>query len=170
MPMKIENMVKPLIVCDHCDEHIEDAYLANVEWRRDDSAELFYLHKHCHDDFCKGERLMWMPLTDFLVFLQNNSGFCRSKQARAKVGLPELQVKDLRRHFAIDLAENGANMHDIQQVLGHASVATTERHYAQFSPKHSAKKILRVLQGGKAAEPEEETKRKQGEKVLRKVR
>ncbi len=61
-------------------------------------------------------------------------------------------------------------MHDIQQVLGHASVATTERHYAQFSPVHSAKKILRVLQGGKATEPEKETKRKQGEKVLRKVR
>jgi len=89
--------------------------------------------------------------------------------------LSEIQVKDLRRHFAIDLAENGANMHDIQQVLGHASVATTERHYAQFSPKHSAKKILRVLQGGKssklqAKEPEEETKRKQGEKVFRTVR
>jgi integrase len=102
---------------------------------------------------------------------------CRKpwEQAREKVGLPEIQVKDLRRHFAIDLAENGANMHDIQQVLGHASIATTERHYAQFSPKHSAKKILRVLQGGKssklqATEPEEETKRKQGEKVLRKVR
>jgi len=97
---------------------------------------------------------------------------CRKpwEQARAKVGLPELQVKDLRRHFAIDLAENGANMHDIQQVLGHASVATTERHYAQFSPVHSAKKILRVLQGGKAIEPGEETKRKQDEKVLREVR
>ena len=97
---------------------------------------------------------------------------CRKpwEQARAKVGLPELQVKDLRRHFAIDLAENGANMHDIQQVLGHASVATTERHYAQFSPVHSAKKILRVLQGGKATEPGEETKRKQGEKVFRQVR
>ena len=61
-------------------------------------------------------------------------------------------------------------MHDIQQVLGHASVATTERHYAQFSPKHSAKKILRVLQGGKATESEEETKRKQGEKAFRQVR
>ena len=40
-------------------------------------------------------------------------------------------------------------MHDIQQVLGHASVATTEKHYAQFSPKHSARKILKVLEGGK---------------------
>ena len=61
-------------------------------------------------------------------------------------------------------------MHDIQQVLAHDSVATTERHYAQFSPVHSAKKILRVLQGGKAIEPEEKPKRNQGEKVLFKVR
>jgi integrase len=79
---------------------------------------------------------------------------CRKpwEQAREKVGLPEIQIKDLRRHYAIELAENGADMHDIQQVLGHASVATTEKYYAQFSPKHSAKKILRVLEGGKSSE------------------
>ena len=41
-------------------------------------------------------------------------------------------------------------MRDIQQVLGHASVATTEQYYAQFSPNHSAKKILRVLQGSRS--------------------
>ena len=98
---------------------------------------------------------------------------CRKpwKGARAKAGIPEIQVKDLRRHFAINLAENGADMHDIQQVLGHASVATTEKHYAQFSPRHSAKKILRVLEGGKTwNQSEEETTRKQEEKLLRKVR
>lgn len=72
-------------------------------------------------------------------------------EARKKAGVPDLLMKDLRRHYAIKLAERGATMHDIQQVLGHASVATTEKHYAQFSPSHSAKKILRVLQGGKAS-------------------
>ena len=72
------------------------------------------------------------------------------EKARKAAGVPQLQVKDLRRHYAIKLAESGASMHDIQQVLGHASVATTERHYAQFSPEHSARKILRVLQGGKS--------------------
>ena len=41
-------------------------------------------------------------------------------EAREKAKLPQMQVKDLRRHFAIGLAENGADMHDIQQVLGHA--------------------------------------------------
>jgi len=79
---------------------------------------------------------------------------CRKpwEQARKKVGLPEIQVKDLRRHYAIELAEDGANMHDIQSVLGHASVVTTEKHYAQFSPEHSAKRILRVLEGGKRSD------------------
>lgn len=82
-----EGRCKPLFVCDHCDKQIEDAYLANVEWRREDSAELFYLHKSCSRDFCEGKRLAWMPLTDFLIFLQNNSGFCRNKQGAAKESL-----------------------------------------------------------------------------------
>ncbi len=67
-----------------------------------------------------------------------------------------------------NLAEDGADMHDIQQVLGHASVSTTEKHYAQFSPIHSAKKILRVLNGRKNDDVEE-TKRKQGNHLLSEV-
>ena len=84
---------------------------------------------------------------------------CRKawEKARESVELSELQVKDLRRHYAISLAENGADMHDIQQVLGHSSVTTTERHYAQFSPRHSARKILRVLEGGRSTGNKTET-------------
>lgn len=40
-------------------------------------------------------------------------------------------------------------MHDIKQSLGHSNVATTEKHYAHFSPDHSSRRILRVLEGGK---------------------
>ena len=79
-------------------------------------------------------------------------------EARTSAEVPELQVKDLRRLYAIKLAEADAEMHDIQQVLGHASVRTTERHYAQFSPRNSARKIFSVLQGNAV---EVETKRKQ---------
>ncbi len=95
---------------------------------------------------------------------------CRDawEKAREAANLPDLQVKDLRRHYAIKLAENGADMHDIQQVLGHTSVATTERYYAQFSPRHSAKKILKVLEGGRSKRgsrrSQPETKRKHGRK------
>ncbi len=80
-------MGKPLIVCDACDEQIEDAYSANVQWPRDESTELFYLHKSCSGDFRKGKRLAWMPLTDYFVLLQNNTGFCRSNQGPAKESL-----------------------------------------------------------------------------------
>jgi len=99
------------------------------------------------------------PYVFYNLKSKNRWSDCRKPwvEAREKVGLPGIQVKDLRRHYAIDLAENGADMHDIQQVLGHASVATTERHYAQFSPKHSAKKILRVLKGGRAEKKPNET-------------
>ena len=80
------------------------------------------------------------------------------KKHRSEAGVPELQVKDLRRLYAIKLAEADTEMHDIQQVLGHAGVRTTERHYAQFSPRKSARKIFRVLQGSAR---EMETKPKQ---------
>jgi integrase len=85
---------------------------------------------------------------------------CRKawEKARESVGFPHLQVKDLRRHSAAHLAENGADMHDIQQVLGHASVVTTEEHYAQFSPRHSARKVLRVLEGGNKTDTSVEMK------------
>ncbi len=73
-------------------------------------------------------------------------------QARDSANLNEVRMQDLRSHYAILLAENGADMHDIQQVLGHSSVSVTERHYAQFSPERSARRILRVLQGGKSEE------------------
>ena len=95
-------------------------------------------------------RLKTSPYVFYNLKTENRWNYCRKpwEEARKKVGLPEIRVKDLRRHYAIGLAEKGAAMHDIQQVLGHASVATTEKYYAQFSPHHSAKKILRVLQGG----------------------
>jgi len=51
-------------------------------------------------------------------------------------------------------------MHDIQQVLGHASVTTTEKHYAQFSPENSSKRILTVLEGGYKTDTHRRTQEK----------
>lgn len=39
-------------------------------------------------------------------------------------------------------------MHDIQSVLGHASISKTEGRYAHFSPEHTAKMTLGVLEDG----------------------
>ncbi|MBI4455479.1 MAG: tyrosine-type recombinase/integrase [Acidobacteria bacterium] len=68
-------------------------------------------------------------------------------EARKKAGLPWFQIKDLRRHYGIVLSESGAEMHVIQAVLGHSSVATTERYYAHFSPQYATRRALAVLEG-----------------------
>ncbi|MBI4454732.1 MAG: tyrosine-type recombinase/integrase [Acidobacteria bacterium] len=81
-------------------------------------------------------------------------------QARDEAGLPWFQIKDLRRHYGIVLSESGAEMHVIQAVLGHSSVATTEKYYAHFSPTFAARRALTVLEGrgrktgGTAHEPD----------------
>jgi len=95
------------------------------------------------------------PNTEY-VFYNPNTGErwydCRKPwlAARKAAGVPSLTVKDLRKAYGIKLAESGCPMHYIQAVLGHASVRTTERYYAVFSPQSAKKQVLRVLQGGKA--------------------
>jgi len=95
------------------------------------------------------------PKTEY-AFYNPNSGErwydCRKPwlAARQVAGVPLLTIKDLRKAYGIKLAESGCAMHYIQSVLGHASVRTTERYYAVFSPQSAKKQVLRVLQGGKA--------------------
>ncbi|MBI4455414.1 MAG: site-specific integrase [Acidobacteria bacterium] len=67
-------------------------------------------------------------------------------KAREAAGLGWLKMKDLRQYFAIDLAENGADMKDIQKVLGHSSVRTTEMYYAKYSPHSAARRVFTLLQ------------------------
>jgi integrase len=71
--------------------------------------------------------------------------------AREKAGFPWLRVRDLRPAFAVEVAEYGGDMHFLQSVLGHSSVAVTERHYAKFSPESAARATLKLIEGGRAA-------------------
>jgi site-specific recombinase XerD len=45
----------------------------------------------------------------------------------------------LRHSAAVWLAEDGHDMHEISQYLGHDDVKTTTRVYARFSPTHLRK-------------------------------
>jgi integrase len=69
--------------------------------------------------------------------------------ARIEAEFPWLLVKDLRRAYAIKLAERGCPMHYIQAMLGHYPVSLTEKYYAQFSPDSAGRAVLMVLEGGK---------------------
>ena len=59
--------------------------------------------------------------------------FCAWNTARIKAGLPEVRIHDLRHSFASFLINNGRSLYEVQKILGHTQVKTTQRyaHLAQ---------------------------------------
>ncbi len=66
-----------------------------------------------------------------------------------RVGLPRYTPHALRRGIAQDAHEAGASIEDVQHMLGHESVKTTER-YLRWSPVR-ARKALRLVETGGTA-------------------
>lgn len=48
--------------------------------------------------------------------------------ARRLAGLPEVRIHDLRHTFASTLVNNGVSLYEVQKLLGHAHIRTTERY------------------------------------------
>jgi integrase len=61
--------------------------------------------------------------------------FASWKIARAAAGLPDLRIHDLRHSYASTLVNNGVSLYDVQKLLGHSSIKTTQR-YAHLSAEH----------------------------------
>ena len=53
---------------------------------------------------------------------------------RAKAGLPQLRVHDLRHQYASFLANSGRTLYEVQQILGHSDPSVTQR-YAHLSSR-----------------------------------
>ncbi|NYT60620.1 tyrosine-type recombinase/integrase [Alcaligenaceae bacterium] len=51
---------------------------------------------------------------------------------RIRAGLPEVRIHDLRHSFASFLINNGRSLYEVQKILGHTQVRTTQR-YAHLS-------------------------------------
>jgi integrase/recombinase XerD len=69
------------------------------------------------------------------------TSFYRLLRQQADKGVTPFRFHDLRHAFAVDYLKAGGSIYDLQQHLGHTSVATTEI-YLQFlsgSQKHAAK-------------------------------
>ncbi len=60
------------------------------------------------------------------------------------------QFWHLRPTFATDLSERGLESHMMQDLLGHSTVAVTERFYLKRRQRAACRAALRVLEGRKA--------------------
>ena len=47
-----------------------------------------------------------------------------------RLEIPDARFHDLRRTFGYNLIKQGMPIYQVSKLLGHASVTTTERHYA----------------------------------------
>jgi len=52
--------------------------------------------------------------------------------ARKRAGLPDVRLHDLRHSFASFLINNGRSIYEVQKILGHTQISTTQR-YAHLS-------------------------------------
>jgi len=80
------------------------------------------------------------------------------KPAAAQIGLPDLQVHDLRRTAATMLVSNGTPDKVIQERLGHADIRTTMNLYAQGTEKAHTEAV-RAIEGLLAFDPTEKKKK-----------
>lgn len=67
--------------------------------------------------------------------------------ARKRAGLPEVRIHDLRHSFASFLINNGRSLYEVQKILGHTQVRTTQRyaHLAQETLLEAANTAVNAL-------------------------
>jgi integrase len=61
-----------------------------------------------------------------------NTVFCSWNTARKQAGMPDLRMHDLRHSFASFLVNAGRSLYEVQNILGHSQLNTTQR-YAHLS-------------------------------------
>ena len=87
-----------------------------------------YLKKHQIRDFLWGKTLNGEPPTTHTLRK-------RLKRAFSRAGFTDFYPHALRHSFATNLQKNGASVAEIKEMMGHSSVATTERYLHGFDGK-----------------------------------
>lgn len=67
--------------------------------------------------------------------------------ARKKAGLPDVRIHDLRHSFASFLVNSGRSLYEVQKILGHTQVKTTQRyaHLSQDALVSAANEVGKII-------------------------
>ena len=82
---------------------------------------------------------------DSVVGLKETAIYRRVKIYVAKIGRPDIHPHDLRHSFATRLLESGASIREVQELLGHNDLGTTEV-YIGVTGEHLQDAISRLNQ------------------------
>lgn len=116
--------------------------LLNARW-----TDLDYQNKIWTIPFSKSGKPRYVPLTDpvleildsidkkfDLIFANPKTGkkyesiFYSWNQARKRAGLSDFRIHDLRHSYASFLVNSGRSLYEVQKLLGHSSIAMTQRY------------------------------------------
>lgn len=81
-----------------------------------------------------------------------NNVYCSWNTARKKAGLSDVRIHDLRHSFASFLVNSGRSLYEVQKILGHTQIKTTQRyaHLANDTLLDAANLVSRMVPLGQA--------------------
>lgn len=73
--------------------------------------------------------------------------YCSWNTARKQAGLPDVRMHDLRHSFASFLVNNGRSLYEVQKILGHTQIKTTQRyaHLANDTLLDAANQVSKLV-------------------------
>lgn len=103
--------------------------------------------------FIVGVMRQWKEQTsgEGLVFESPEGGkFDNIKRAwqnvLARAGVKNFRWHDIRHHFASKLVQKGVDLYVVKDLLGHASIVMTERHYAHLAPQAKVDAVAKLVE------------------------
>jgi site-specific recombinase XerD len=73
--------------------------------------------------------------------------FCSWDTARKRAGLADVRIHDLRHSFASFLVNGGRSLYEVQKILGHTQIKTTQRyaHLANDTLLDAANQVSKLV-------------------------
>ena len=143
--------VSELIDLDLSDINLQLSIVRCVKGDKERVIPLYPLAAKAISDYIQNARMLLVFKQDEQALFVNVSGERMTRQGLWKIikGYAEsakihstITPHTLRHSFAAHLLQNGADIHDIQEILGHTDISSTQR-YAQFLKDYHKKNYMK---------------------------